>query len=200
MADDMCPGQWRQRWRDYADITDIGPILRRYFVIGAFDGALTILGVVIGAFIAGATEAHKALIVVASLSAGIGLAVSSSVGAFEAERVEKKLDQYTLERAMLAKMSEEHRDAFRFAAIVSALVHGVSPLVAAILPVVPFFFLDIGPATATAIFITLAILFIIGAYLGRLVRERFFITALRFVAAGVVTALVLWFLGSLAIR
>lgn len=183
---------WRQRVRDYADITNVGPIVRRYFVIGAFDGALTILGVVIGASVA---NAGSKVIIGASVAAGIGLAVSSTVGAYEAERVEKKLDQYTLERAMLTKMSEEHRDAFRFAAVVSALVHGIAPLIAGILPVVPFLFFDIATATVGAIVITLAILFTVGTYLGRLVRDRLFVTGLRFVAAGVATAVLLWVLG-----
>lgn len=189
---------WRRRLSDYAEITNVGPIIRRYFVIGAFDGALTILGVIIGAYVAGAAEDHKPLILAASISAAIGLAVSSAVGAYEAERVEKKLDQFNLERAMLTKMSEEHREAFRFAAIASALVHGIAPLVAAILPVIPFLFLEINAATAAAILVALAILFTIGAYLGRLVRDRFFFTGLRFVAAGVGTAILLWLLGPFA--
>ncbi len=186
---------WRQRVREYAEITNLGPIVRRYFVIGAFDGALTILAIIIGAKVAGATETHKTLILVTCLGAGIGLAVSSAVGAYEAERVEKKLDQWTIERAMLAKMSEEHREAYRFAAILSALVHGVAPLIAAVLPVLPFFFLGLNEATIVAIVITTALLFVIGAYLGSLVRERFLLTGLRFVAAGLGTALLLWILG-----
>jgi len=186
---------WSQRIRDYSDITNVGPIVRRYFVIGAFDGALTILGVIIGAYAGGAGEEEKALVLLASVSAAIGLAVSSAVGAYEAERVEKKLDQWKIERAMIAKMSEEHRDAFRFAAIVSSAVHGIAPLIAALLPVVPFLFFDVPTATVTAILVTLAFLFVIGAYLGTLVRERFFFTGLRFVAAGLGTAALLWFLG-----
>jgi len=53
---------WSQRIRDYSDITNVGPIVRRYFVIGAFDGALTILGVIIGAYAGGAGEEEKALV------------------------------------------------------------------------------------------------------------------------------------------
>lgn len=187
--------EWRNRIRDYAEITNVGPIIRRYFVIGAFDGALTILAIIIGAKAAGAGETHKTLILATSIAAGIGLAVSSAVGAYEAERVEKKLDQWTIERAMLAKMSEEHRDAYRFAAILSALVHGIAPLVAAIVPVIPFLFLSLDEATVAAVVITVALLFVMGAYLGSLVRERFILTGLRFVAAGLGTALLLWLLG-----
>ena len=132
----------------------------------------------------------------ASFGAAIALSVSSAVGAYEAERVEKKLDIRTIERALLARLSEEHREAFRFAAIVSALVHGVAPLIAALLPVIPFLLLDARTATIAAIVITLVILFVLGVYLGNLVRERVVVTGLRFAAAGIGTALILWFLGA----
>ena len=187
---------WRRRLREYDEITNVRPIIRRYFVIGAFDGALTVLGIIIGASAFGTAEEHKAIILSASFGAAIALAVSSAVGAYEAERVEKKLDIRTIERALLARLSEEHREAFRFAAILSALVHGVAPLIAALLPVLPFVFLDTDRATIAAIVITLSILFVLGVYLGNLVRERVLITGLRFVAAGLGTAVVLWLFGA----
>src|SRR6058998_2393232 len=106
-ADDMDLGAWRRRIREYDEITNVGPIIRRYFVIGAFDGALTVLGIIIGAYAVGASETHKALILSASIGAAVALAVSSAVGAYEAERVEKKLDIRTIERAMLARLAED---------------------------------------------------------------------------------------------
>src|SRR5438132_5654604 len=195
-ADDMDLRAWRRRLREYDEITNVGPIIRRYFVIGAFDGALTVLGIIIGASAFGTLEEHKALVLSASFGAAIALAVSSAVGAYEAERVEKKLDIRTIERALLARLSEEHREAFRFAAIVSALVHGVAPLIAGLLPVIPFLLLDARTAAIAAIVTTLVILFVLGVYLGNLVRERVLVTGLRFAAAGIGTALILWFLGA----
>ncbi len=187
---------WRRRLREYDEITNVGPIIRRYFVIGAFDGALTVLGIIIGASAFGTLEEHKALVLSASFGAAIALAVSSAVGAYEAERVEKKLDIRTIERAMLARLSEEHREAFQFAAILSALVHGVAPLIAGLLPIIPFVFLDARTATFAAVAITLVILFLLGVYLGNLVRERVLVTGLRFAAAGIGTAAILWLLGA----
>src|SRR5882762_3785368 len=187
---------WRRRLREYDEITNVGPIIRRYFVIGAFDGALTVLGIIIGASAFGTLEEHKALVLSASFGAAIALAVSSAVGAYEAERVEKKLDIRTIERAMLARLSEEHREAFQFAAILSAIVHGVAPLIAGLLPIIPFIFLDARTATVAAVAITLVILFVLGVYLGNLVRERVLVTGLRFAAAGVGTAVLLWLLGA----
>jgi predicted membrane protein (TIGR00267 family) len=187
---------WRRRLREYDEITNLGPIIRRYFVIGAFDGALTVLGIIIGGSAFGDLEEHKGLILSAAFGAAIALAVSSAVGAYEAERVEKKLDLRTIERAMLARLSEEHREAFRFAALLSALVHGIAPLLAALLPVIPFLLVDAGTAVLSSIAITLTILFLLGAYLGNLVRERALLTGLRFVAAGAGTAVVLWLFGA----
>jgi predicted membrane protein (TIGR00267 family) len=97
---------------------------------------------------------------------------------------------------MLARLSEEHKEAFQFAAIVSAAVHGVAPLLAALLPLIPFVFLDVGSATIAAIVVALVILFVIGTYLGNLVRERAVVTGLRFVAAGLGTAVILWLMGT----
>ena len=185
---------WRQRFKEYSEITELGPIARRYFVIGAFDGALTILGIIVGAAASGAGEAERGLVLTASVSAAIALAVSSAVGAFEAERVEKKLDIGTLERAMLTRLSEEHKGAFRFAAYASALVHGLAPLIAALPPVVPFLLLPFQQAIPVAVAVTLVFLFAMGAYLGSIVRERLVYTGLRFVAAGLATAAVLWLL------
>src|SRR2546427_537976 len=78
-ADDMDLGAWRRRIREYDEITNVGPIIRRYFVIGAFDGALTVLGIIIGAYAVGASEAHKALILSASIGAALGTLVRERV-------------------------------------------------------------------------------------------------------------------------
>src|SRR5439155_1573613 len=101
-----------------------------------------------------------------------------------------------IERAMLARLSEEHKEAFQFSAILSALVHGIAPLLAALLPIIPFAFLDFRDATIAAILVTFVLLFVIGAYLGNLVRERVIVTGLRFVAAGLGTAVLLWLMGA----
>src|SRR5438876_1234767 len=39
-ADDMDLGAWRRRIREYDEITNVGPIIRRFFVIGAYLGNL----------------------------------------------------------------------------------------------------------------------------------------------------------------
>jgi len=179
-------------------LTKSGAIARRYFVIGAFDGALTILGVILGAYVAeGHThpELAKTLILGAGFAGGIALAVSSTVGAYEAERVEHQLSHQHLEKAMLRPVEGARLEAMKVSISVSAIVHGVAPLLAAFVPLVPFFFMSLETAVMTAIILTLAFLFALGAYLGSLIKEMIVYTGLRFVIAGLGTSIVLILVG-----
>ena len=191
----MARGPWRTKLKEYSEITKVGPILRRYFIIGAFDGALTILGIILGAAAVQAGEEHKSLVLAMSFSAAIALSISSLVGAYEAERVEKKINQTSLEHAMLAELGETHRQAFTFASLASAGVHGVAPLIAALVPVVPFLFMPFVDAVWISITITLCVLFAMGAYMGNMAKEHVVFSGLRFAAAGLITAIILWLLG-----
>lgn len=180
------------------NLTKSGAIARRYFVIGAFDGALTILGVILGAYV---SEGHnhpelaKQLILVAGFAGGIALAVSSTVGAYEAERVEHVLSHQHLEKAMLRPVEGARVEAMKVSISVSAIVHGVSPLLAAFVPLLPFFFMPLDAAVTTAIALTLGFLFVLGAYLGSLIKEMIVYTGLRFVIAGLATAIILILVG-----
>jgi len=184
--------------RSHLKLTKSGAIARRYFVIGAFDGALTILGVIIGAY---ASQGHdnpeiaKHLILAAGFAGGIALSISSTVGAYEAERVEHVLQHKHLEKAMLRPVEGDRVDAMRVSISVSAMAHGVAPLVAAFVPLLPFFFLPLGDAVVMAIGLTLGFLFVLGAYLGSLIKEMIVYTGLRFVIAGLATAIILILVG-----
>jgi len=180
------------------ELTKSGTIARRYFVIGAFDGALTILGVILGAYVAESAldpSVAKQLILAAGLAGGIALAVSSAVGAYEAERVEHLLSHMCLERAMLTTVEGDRKEAMTVSAAVSAFVHGIAPMLAAFVPLVPFFFMSLDEAVITGTIITLAFLFCLGAYLGSLIKEMIVYTGLRFVIAGLATAIVLIMIG-----
>ncbi len=165
-------------------------------MIGSFDGALTILGLVLGAYFAGADKSQVPLIAGAGISAAVALSISSVAGAYEVERVEKKLDQKKMERALLTEMSEGHKEAYRFAAWISALVHGAAPLLAALIPLIPFYIVpEFFWATITATSVAFTILFITGSYLGRLVNEFVVYTGIRFVLVGLATAAIALILG-----
>jgi predicted membrane protein (TIGR00267 family) len=188
-----------EKLRGHIALTKSGAIARRYFVIGAFDGALTILGVILGAYVSeGHThpELAKQLILGAGFAGGIALAISSTVGAYEAERVEHVLSHKTLEKAMLRPVEGTRKEAMKVSISISAIVHGIAPLLAAFVPLIPFFFMDLDTAVVTAIMMTIGFLFILGAYLGSLIKEMIVYTGLRFVIAGLGTAIILILIGS----
>lgn len=187
-----------KKLRDHVTITKSGAIARRYFVIGAFDGALTILGVILGAYVAEGhahPELARELILGAGVAGGVALAVSSAVGAYEAERVEHLLTHNKLEKAMLKHVEGDHKEAILVSISVSAIAHGVAPLLAAFVPLIPFLFLDLDEAVVAAIGVTLGFLFVLGAYLGSLIREMIIYTGLRLVIAGLATAIILILVG-----
>jgi len=87
------------------------------------------------------------------------------------------------------------KDAMRVSISISAIVHGVAPLLAAFVPLIPFFFMTLDEAVLTAIILTIGFLFALGAYLGSLIKEMIIYTGLRFVIAGLGTAIILILIG-----
>jgi len=64
-----------KKWKQYSEISGVGDISRRYFVMNAFDGALTMLGVVIGAAVSGYLE-NSTIIISAGIAGSIAMGAS----------------------------------------------------------------------------------------------------------------------------
>ncbi|TRO55355.1 hypothetical protein E2P64_07175 [Candidatus Bathyarchaeota archaeon] len=181
-------------------MTDLGSLTRRYIVIGAFDGALTIVAIVLGALAAvmlfGAIiePLDVRILVSAGLAAAIGLAISSGWGAYEAERVERKLEIKNLERQMHRPMDGCMVDsAVRFATVWASFVHGFAPLPAAVLPLVPLMLIpfDFILAGVISVITTMLFLFVLGLWMGHLAKANLISGGLRMVLAGVITSVIL---------
>jgi len=192
-----------KKFREYSDITDLSSLSRRYFVIGTFDGALTILALVIGAY-AGSAVVHETefveslgtFIFATGFAMGIGLGISSFFGAYESERIERRIELHELERQMLTKMNGTiHEDATKFAILWSSFIHGISPMIAAWVPIIPFLFMDVHSAIFASIIISFSILFVTGMYLGRVAKRNMFASGLRFLVIGIITAVICQFIG-----
>jgi predicted membrane protein (TIGR00267 family) len=180
------------RWRRYYQISNVGAITRRYFVMNAFDGALTILGVVIGAYIGGILEPEP--IISAAIAGSIAMGASGMSGAYMAEKAERTKKLKDLEKAMLTDLKHGlHDKSHRFAAVLAALVDGLSPALAAMVVVSPFFVVRYGlisPESAfyTCISITLGVLFFLGIYLAKISDEHMIRYGLQMLGVGVLTA------------
>jgi len=174
--------------RHYHQVAEVGEIARRYFAMNAFDGVLTTLGVLAGGYLADVDSARA--IVSVGLAAAIAMGVSGFYGSYLVERAERDRSLRELEEATLSKL--DHSDiasASTYASIVIALVDGLSPFVAAVIVLVPFF-LDGVIAVHNAYFVAAAIafieLFLLGVFLGRVSRQRLVWSGVKLIAAGVV--------------
>jgi predicted membrane protein (TIGR00267 family) len=183
-----------RKWKKYHEISDVGSITRRYFVMNAFDGALTMLGVVIGAYISGQIE-RSIVIISAGIAGSIAMGTSGMSGAYMTEKAERTKKIKKLEKAMLKDMKNDlHGKSHRFATIFAALVDGISPAVAAMTVISPFFLANFGIITPNDAFLgcialTLIVLTMLGAYLAKISDESMIKYGLQMLLIGFLTAL-----------
>lgn len=188
-------------FRRYMKVSRADTIVRRYFVMNAFDGALTILGVIVGAFMA--SEVNPRVIIGAGVGASLAMGVSGAWGAYMAERAERRRSLKELENQMFKNLEGSIIDkASKAAAIWIALIDGLSPALAAAIPLIPFALvlahvIPVQTVLVASLTLNLLTLFTLGAFLGKVSHENVLIHGLVMVGAGVLTALLLLaFLGS----
>lgn len=175
--------------REDLRISGAGEIARRYFVLNAFDGVLTMLGLVVGAHGAGAAPAA---VVGPALGATVAMAASGFSGAFLTESAERERGLRDLEAAMLRKLDEtDHGRAARASALVTALVDGASPALGAAVVLAPFFLLPPPAGAAAALGAALAALVALGFYLARVAGGVPWKYGAKMAAVGLATAGVL---------
>jgi len=182
------------RWKRYHRISGVGIITRRYFVMNAFDGALTMLGVVIGAFVAGQLDSR--VIITAAIAGSIAMGASGMSGAYMTEKAERKKKLKKLEKAMLKELKDTvHDKSHKFASIFAAVVDGVSPAIAAMVVVSPFFLSHFGTiafevAFFSSISLTLILLSILGVYLAKISDESMIRYGLQMLLVGILVAFI----------
>jgi len=174
--------------RQYHEIAGVGEIMRRYFVINAFDGSLTALGVLAGCYVAVVDKAATVISLILSTAVSIG--VAGFYGSYQVERAERDRALRDIEESTLTSLQDTTLySASRYATVIVALVDGLSPLIASLLIMIPFFFVP--PASMHEAFyaaggIAFVELFLLGVFLGKVSRERLWYAGLKLVLAGVV--------------
>lgn len=169
-------------------ITRSRNILRRYFVVNGFDGALTMLGLIIGFLFS--APANLSIIINACLGAAIALGVSGVSSAYLSEVAERKNALVQLDKAMLSGdlQNSIHGDAARWIPFMVALVNGAAPLVISLLILLPLWAANAGIALPVAplhgaIAVALVLVFALGVFIGRISESSW-------LRAGVQTTLV----------
>jgi len=152
-------------------ITRSDDIIRRYFVVNGFDGALTMLGLIIG-FILSATV-DVSIIINACLGAAIALGVSGMSSAYVSEYAERKRTLGQLEDAMISNLHDSaHGEAARGVPLLIALVNGLAPFVISLLILTPLFLSNSGivfllSPLYISVAIALLLIFFLGVFLGK---------------------------------
>jgi predicted membrane protein (TIGR00267 family) len=177
----------------YLRVTKAHRILRRYFAMNAFDGSMTSLGVVIGAYISDISDPRAVIGVI--IVSGIAMAISGFSGTYLTENAERSSSLDELEDAMLVNLDDTiYGQASRFVSIFAAVVDGSAPFIASIPSVVPFFLalfgmIGVGPAFYASIGASLVTLFMLGVFLGRVSRRNVVYSGVKMVVAGLAVAL-----------
>ena len=184
-----------ERIRRYLRVTRAAGIVRRYFAMNGFDGAMTILGITLGSWAAQVENAE--IIVSAGMGACIAMGISGFSGAYMAEKAERERHLKELEEKTNNNVDPIHYEASEFISIFGALVSGLSPVLTAVISILPFAFtlwklVPISIAYPASVLMTLATLFVLGAYLGKVAKERMWFYGAKMLAAGLVTMTVIY--------
>jgi len=172
-------------------------IARRAFVNNAFDGALTLLGILMGNVILG--EVHPQTVISTGLSACLAMGVSGSFGRYFSERAESKRTVKQIEDYMFTDLtgSSIERESQRKVLLIS-LVDGLSPALAALIPLAPFFLVQaavlvLTTAVITSFILVFLVLFVLGLFLGRISDENMILHGFMVVGVGFIISLIILF-------
>jgi predicted membrane protein (TIGR00267 family) len=186
-----------ERYRQLAKFSHSGAVNRRYFATNAFDGTLTIIGLVLGSYFA--IILNPLTVVRAGIGACIAMLFSGFAGTYFAERLIQREQIQELEKAMLRKLNKSlPAKASNYVIVSSAFVDGVAPLLTGLLCLTPIIIAVWGLmswnlAVLISCLIGLTILFILGFYIGRVARMNPFVQGFQtfFIGMGTVIAIVL---------
>ncbi|MHA1446890.1 MAG: VIT1/CCC1 transporter family protein [Candidatus Heimdallarchaeaceae archaeon] len=172
-------------------------ILRRYFVMNGFDGALTALGIILGSFIvsvSGETDLESVKILISTgIGASIAMGVSGFWIAYLTEKAERTKERKELEQKMVTDLNNTRISRANFwTSLVIALVDGISPFMFSVLALLPIFFVFIGLPLMIAYIISFCVIgvevIILGLFLGAVSKENKLIYALKIIPAALLVA------------
>ncbi len=185
--------------KSYNQIVGITEIARRYFVMNAFDGILTTIGVLAGNYLAGVRDLSIPIQI--GIATSIAMGISGLWGAYLTETAERQRELSELEKVSLIDQSETSIGrASRFAVIVVAIVDGLAPALAALIVLIPLFLDSViqNPVLSYALAggTALVSLFVLGLFLGKISEANKIVFGLKTLMAGLVAIAINFLLGA----
>lgn len=186
--------------RLFLNITQTHGIARRYFVVNGFDGALAMLGLILGFLVTSPTD--LAVVINACLGVAIALSVSGVSSAFISEMAESKRSLDELEQAMIADLDDTAQGAAaRRIPLVIALINGAAPLLISLLIIAPLWLAGRGmpmPMSPlySAVLVCLILIFLLGIFLGRIAGISWLRSGVQTLLVALVTAVLIFLFAS----
>jgi predicted membrane protein (TIGR00267 family) len=180
--------------KDYIKISGVAPISRRYFIMNAFDGATTVLGVVVGAYVAGIP--NELWIIWSGLGATLAMGLSGFAGSYMAEEAEGTKKLISLEKSMLTELKDSVvARASRFASLWAAIIGGGAPALTGGVCLIPFFLsihglFSVSSAIQISVVLALSIMFLLGAILGRISSRNMLIHGVKMLFVGLILTII----------
>ena len=164
--------------------------------MGMMDGLITLLGILMGVGVA--TE-NPGIVVISGLVGGIANSFGTSVGFYTSEQAERgqqiafyrKKGRKNLKEGDMYIHSQNEiylETAFAFCAGVAALI----------VPIIPFFLgLPVFLAMAASMLISVAMLYVLGFYIGKLNHENRMLSGFKYAGIGTLSAIIALLIGEL---
>ncbi len=171
---------------------------RRYFVINAFEGALTVWGIILGIHLLGSRQVFQ--IVSGGLGAILAMSISGVGSAYIAESAEQERRIKEIEEALLMKIEgTEIIKAHRRVAIMSALINSLASSLAGLLVLSPYLaaasnLMESSYAFTYSMIILFTTLFIIGIFLGKISGRSLLLSGLKTTGIAVIVIIALYLL------
>jgi predicted membrane protein (TIGR00267 family) len=165
-------------------ITRSHVIARRYFIVNGFDGALTMLGLLVGFYVS--DDVRLPVVMNACLGVAIALGMSGVSSAYISEAAEKQRELRELEKAMVTDLGA------RILPMVIAFVNGMAPLTISLFILLPLWLAPFLTRPLESAFVmALIIIFLLGVYLGQVSQTFWLWAGLRtLLIAGATAALI----------
>jgi len=176
-------------------------IARRYLAMNAFDGVLPVLGIIMGGLASFNFQSPNIIFLTSLLAifaTTFSMLVSGVTSSYLTEGAERRRDIKDLEKSMLTDLGGSTlTQATRTTVLVVSLINGLSPFIAGLTTAIPlflvFFGLGVEVAFVSSIIAAMFILFILGAFLGKVSRTNIIVYGIKTLSAGIIVMIVIYF-------
>lgn len=173
-------------------ITRSQGIIRRYFIVNGFDGALAMLGIIMGFYVSDRVD--FTVIVNTCFGAAIALGMSGLTSAYVSEAAEQKKKLSELEQAMITDLEgSAYGQAANLLPWVVGVVNSLSPLTISLIIISPLWLTSLDykfpfDPLQSSLGLAMIILFLLGVLLGRISGTQWLWSGVRTLLIAFVTA------------